>query len=68
MIQIEGTFLQKSIQHLKVKPSRQDAPQTPNGFWNLKPSLPATRHFHTDSHCAQCCLEFSWDGVLVNLC
>jgi hypothetical protein len=33
----------------------------PDGFWNLKTSLPATRRFHTDS-CAQCCLEFSWDG------
>jgi hypothetical protein len=29
-------------------------------FWNLKTSLPATRRFHTDSHRAQCCLEFSW--------
>jgi hypothetical protein len=31
-------------------------------FWNLKTSLPATLRFHTDSHRAQCCSEFSWHG------
>jgi len=41
----------------------QDAPETPDGFWNLKTSLPATQNFHTDSHRAQCCLKFSRDGV-----
>jgi hypothetical protein len=31
-----------------------------HSFWNLKICLPAMQYFHTDSHCAQCCLEFSW--------
>jgi len=39
----------------------------PNGFWNLKTSLPAMRRFRTDSHRAQCCLEFSWHGN-VSIC
>jgi hypothetical protein len=34
----------------------------PNGFWNLKTILHAFQRFHTESHRAQCCLEFSWHG------
>jgi len=34
----------------------------PDGFWNLKTSLPATRRYRTVSHCAQSCFEFSWHG------
>jgi len=45
----------------------QGAPETSDGFWNLKTSLPATQHFHTDNHCSQCCLEFSWHGN-VSIC
>jgi hypothetical protein len=37
----------------------QSAPETRDGFSNLKTSLPATRRFYTDSHRAQCCSEFS---------
>jgi hypothetical protein len=42
-------------------------PETPDGFLNLKTSLPAMQRFHTDSHRAQCCLEFSWH-VNVSIC
>jgi hypothetical protein len=42
-------------------------PETPDGFWNIKTSLPATRCFHIDSHHAQCCLEFNWHGN-VSIC
>jgi len=37
-------------------------PETPDGFRNLKTSLTVMRCFHADSHHAQCCLVFSWDG------
>jgi hypothetical protein len=39
-----------------------DVSETPNGFLNLKTSLPTMQCFHTDRHHVQCCLEFSWDG------
>lgn len=38
----------------------QGAPKTPQGFWNLKTSVPVTRRFHTNRHHVQWCLEFSW--------
>jgi hypothetical protein len=44
----------------------QGAPKTPDGFWNLKISVPATRRFQTGRHHVQRCLEFSWDGALVD--
>jgi hypothetical protein len=39
----------------------------PDGLWSLKTSLPATRRSLTDSHRAQCCLEFSCHGN-VSIC
>jgi hypothetical protein len=69
------TQFKERIKGVKVLPSPHPYPTPQNimlsvckecarksdGFWNLKNSLPATRRFHTDSHRAQCCLEFSWD-------
>jgi hypothetical protein len=47
----------------------QDAPETSDGFRNLETSLPTTRRSRTNSHPAQCCLEFDMEmylSVLIN--
>jgi hypothetical protein len=46
----------------------QSASETPDGFRNLKTSLPATQRFHTDIHRAQCCLNspWTWECICVN--
>jgi hypothetical protein len=38
----------------------ESAPETPDGFWNLKTGVTATLPFHTDHHHVQWCFEFTF--------
>jgi hypothetical protein len=40
--------------------------KTPDGFCNLETTVPATRCLRIDCNHVQCCLEFSFNGPLVN--